>query len=106
MHATEKPSPEDAGSAEGGGRAIAELFTGDRQKVAWAWAAMWQKAQAGLGAQKIILSSDVAEAGSEDDRLAQLQTQTEGRRTRKGKAAKRRPAQGPPKALARFRSEN
>jgi hypothetical protein len=82
-------SPEDAGSAEGGGRAIAELFTGDRQKVAWAWAAMWQKAEASHGAQKIILSSDVAEAESEDDRLAQLQTQAEGRRTHKGKAAKR-----------------
>jgi hypothetical protein len=82
-------SPEDAGSAEGGGRAIAELFIGDRQKVAWAWAAMWQKAEVDLGAQKIILSSDIAEADSEDDRLAQLQTQTESRRTREGKAAKR-----------------
>jgi hypothetical protein len=88
-------SPEDVGSAEGGGRAIAELFTGDRQKLAWAWAAMWQKAEADQSAQKIILSSDVAEADSGNDRLAQLQAQTEGRRTRKGKPAKRSIGAGP-----------
>jgi len=81
-------SSEDAGSAAGGGRAISELFTGDRQKVAWAWAAMWQEAETGPGAQKIILSSDVGD-DDEDDRLAQLQMQSEGRRGRKGRRAKK-----------------
>jgi hypothetical protein len=82
-------SAEDVGSAEGGGRAIAELFSGDRQKVAWAWAAMWQKAEAGLGAQKIVLSSDVAGDDSKDDRLVQLRMQADTRRADKKKAAKK-----------------
>jgi len=86
-------SAEDIGSAEGGGRAIAELFDGDRQKVAWAWVAMWQKAESGLGAEKIVLSSDVDAEETTDDRLAQLRTQAEDRRTRKGKTAKK-PAAG------------
>lgn len=85
-------SAEDVGSAEGGGRAVAELFDGDRQKVAWAWAAMWQKAESGLGAQKIVLSSDVNTAEAGDDRLAQLRTQADDRRTNKRKTAKKRAA--------------
>ena len=82
-------SAEDVGSAEGGGRAIAELFDGDRQKVAWAWVAMWQKAESGLGAEKIVLSSDVDTDEAGDDRLAQLRTQADDRRTREGKTAKK-----------------
>jgi hypothetical protein len=74
-------SVEDLGSAEGGGRAIADLFGGDRQKVAWAWVAMWQKADDGTGAQRIALSSD-ATGVDEDDRLARLQTQADERRGR------------------------
>lgn len=82
-------SAEDLGTAEGGGRAISELFTGDRQKVAWAWVAMWQKAEAGLGAQKIVLSTDLDVTDEGNDRLAQLQTQAEKRRAAKGKAGKK-----------------
>lgn len=82
-------SAEDVGSAEGGGRAIAELFEGDRQKVAWAWVAMWQKAEAGLGVQKIVLSSDIDAGETGDDRLAQLRTQADDRRSRKRKSAKK-----------------
>lgn len=80
-------STEAVGSPEGGGRAIGELFGGDRQKVAWAWAAMWRKAEAGLGAQKIVLSSDVAGDEGEDDRLAALRTQGElrGGKSRRAK---------------------
>ena len=78
-------SAQDVGLAEGGGRAIAELFNGDRQKVAWAWVAMWLKAGSGLGAQKIVLSSDVDAAQAGDDRLTQLRTQADDRRTRKVK---------------------
>ena len=80
-------SAEDVGSAEGGGHAIAELFNGDRQKVAWAWVAMWLKAESGLGAQRIVLSSDVDTGQADDDRLTQLRTQADDRRTRKGKTA-------------------
>ncbi len=74
-------SVEDLGSAEGGGRAIADLFGGDRQKVAWAWVAMWQKADDGARAPRIQLSSDATEI-DEDDRLARLQTQADDRRSR------------------------
>jgi hypothetical protein len=74
-------SVEDVGSAEGGGRAIAELFGGDRQKVAWAWVAMWQKADDGTDAQRIALSSD-ATGIDEADRLARLKTQADERRRR------------------------
>jgi hypothetical protein len=82
-------SADDVGSAGGGGRAIAELFNGDRQKVAWAWVAMWLKADSGLGAQKLLLSSDVDTGEADDDRLTQLRTQADDRRTRKGKTAKK-----------------
>ena len=80
-------SAEDLGSAEGGGRSIAQLFTGDRQKVAWAWAAMWQKAEAGLTAQRVVLSSDLAADFGGDDRLERLRTQRDVRHARKGKKA-------------------
>ena len=76
----------DLGSADGGGRAIADLFGGDRQKVAWAWVAMWQKADDGERAQRIELSSDAREV-DEDDRLARLQTQADERRGRPHKTA-------------------
>ena len=82
-------SAEDVGSGEGGGHAIAELFNGDRQKVAWAWVAMWLKAESGLGAQKIVLSSDFDIGEGSDDRLTQLRTQADDRRTRKVKKARK-----------------
>jgi hypothetical protein len=77
-------SVEGIGAADAGGRAIAELFSGDRQKVAWAWAAMWQRAEAGPAAERIVLSSDVDE-DEVDDRLAQLRAQADDRRTKRQK---------------------
>ena len=82
-------SAEDVGSAEGGGRAIAELFSGDRQKVAWAWVTMWLKAGSGVGAPRIVLSSDVDTGDADEDRLTKLDTQATDRRTRKGKPARK-----------------
>ena len=55
--------------------------------------AMWLKAGSGLGAQKIALSSDVDTGQADDDRLTQLRTQADDRRTRKGKPA-RKPTAG------------
>jgi hypothetical protein len=81
-------SVEDLGSAEGGGRAIADLFGGDRQKVAWAWVAMWQKADDGERAQRIELSSDATEV--ENDHLVRLQTQADERRGRTRTTAKKK----------------
>ncbi|MDQ6775620.1 MAG: hypothetical protein M3071_05225 [Actinomycetota bacterium] len=78
-------SADAVGAADGGGRALAELFGGDRQKIAWAWSAMWQKAGAGVAAERIILSSDVSDDDSDADRLAQLQLQSEKRRGRNRK---------------------
>jgi hypothetical protein len=86
-------SAEDVGSADGGGRAIAELFSGDRQKVAWAWVAMWLKAASGVEAQKLVLSSDVDAEDANEDRLTKLHTQATDRRASKGKPAKK-PAAG------------
>lgn len=76
-------SVDDIGSADAGGRAIASLFSGDRQKVAWAWATMWQRAASGDAAGRIVLSTDSKKDAEEDDRLGKLQTQAETRR-RKG----------------------
>lgn len=78
------------GLAEAAGIAIASLFEGDRQKVAWAWASMWQRAEAGQTPAGVILS----EQGGEDDegataRLLRLQGEATGRRGRGGKAVGR-----------------
>ena len=63
---------------------------------------MWLKAESGLEAQKIVLSSDVDLGEAGDDRLTQLRTQADDRRTRKVKTAKksRRPARRPTAAAA------
>jgi hypothetical protein len=53
---------EAAGSSDGAGQAIASLFVGDRQKVAWAWAAMWQRAEAGREASGVFLSEEDEDA--------------------------------------------
>lgn len=77
------------GLAEGGGRAIADLFEGDKQKVAWAWAAMWVRAIEGLEAQQLMLSSDLVDEPEEEDRLIDLKNQTvqRGRRAPSKSAA-------------------
>jgi hypothetical protein len=45
----------DAEAPEAGGQAIASLFAGDRQKIAWAWAAVWRRVAAGEAVEKIVL---------------------------------------------------
>lgn len=74
-----------AATAEGAGRAIASLFTGDRQKVSWAWASMWQRAEAGLATAGVLLSQ---QGGAEDTgtaRLLRLKGQASDRRGRGAK---------------------
>lgn len=94
-------SADAVGAADGGGRALAELFTGDRQKAAWAWSAMWQKAGAGIAADRIILSSDVSDDDPDTERLAQLQLQSEKRRGRKSK----KPGTTPTKGSSKFKNQ-
>ncbi|WP_460683305.1 sacsin N-terminal ATP-binding-like domain-containing protein [Modestobacter lapidis] len=43
-----------------GGRAIASLFDGDRRKVAYAWAAMWSRAEAGERRRAMVLAEQEA----------------------------------------------
>jgi hypothetical protein len=75
------------GTADAGGRAIASLFSGDRQKVAWAWVSMWMRAGSGVAPEQILLSTDKTE--DEDDhgtqRLIRLQGQAKDRAARRGK---------------------
>ncbi len=80
-------SGDHAGAADAGGRAIASLFSGDQQKVAFAWGAMWQRAGAGVTADSIVLST--ATRGKEDEsseRLINLKAQASKRAKRKAKA--------------------
>lgn len=68
-------SLEDAGSPEAGGQAVASLFEGDRQKLAWAWASVWHKASQGAEPSQIILPSTRPEPAGTANRLSALQTQ-------------------------------
>lgn len=70
------------GLTEAGGRAIANLFEGDKQKVGWAWAAMWVRAIEGIASEELALSSDLAEEAEEENRLIDLKNQTGIRRGR------------------------
>jgi hypothetical protein len=72
-------SLDDAGDAQTGGQAIASLFSGDRQKVAWAWSSVWAKASAGQDEEQIVLPQLKAEATRGLDRLEQLKAQAEDR---------------------------
>lgn len=72
----------DVGSAQSGGRAIATLFDGDRQKLAWAWEVMWQRAENGEATERIVLSTDRKREEPGEDRLARLQEQSSERRIR------------------------
>ncbi len=72
-------SPDDLALAEGAGRAVASLFDGDRQKVAWAWASMWSKASSGVSASRIVIAHEDESDEDSTERLTRL----------KGQAAKR-----------------
>jgi hypothetical protein len=69
------------GTAEGAGRAIASLFAGDRQKVAWAWVSMWQRAASGQAPEQILLSTDRKGDGRDErtERLIRLQGEARAR---------------------------
>ena len=79
-------SAADAADSEAAGAAIAALFEGDRQKAAWAWAAVWPRAAAGEQAEGAILPKTRAERGNASDRLSQLAQQA-AKRTRSKKDA-------------------
>lgn len=83
-------SIDDIGDSQTGGQAIASVFGGDRQKVAWAWSAVWARATSGEDAERIVLPQLKADAPSTTARLTQLQSQAEARK-----------AQTPPKSLSR-----
>ncbi len=72
-------SEELAGLPDAGGRAIASLFNGDRQKVAWAWAAMWARAGEGETPDRLILPETDTDSDEPSDALVRLKAQTDKR---------------------------
>lgn len=80
-------SVDDLTSAEGAGAAVASLFSGDRQKVAWAWASIWPRAAAGEQAEGAVMPRTRAERGNGKERLEQLAKQA-AQRTKPKKGAK------------------
>ena len=80
--------PSEAGSVEGAGAAIASLFDGDRQKAAWAWAAIWPRAAAGEQAQGAVLPNTRAARGDGKERLNQLAKQAAYRKKDKPQSEK------------------
>jgi hypothetical protein len=73
-------APGVAGTSPGGGQAIASLFGGDRQKVAWAWASMWQMAEAGQESTRVVLSRDQKVEVKGTEALLRLKGQVSDRR--------------------------
>jgi hypothetical protein len=70
----------DAGTAEGAGMAVASLFGGDRQKAAWAWAAVWPRAVEGEQASGAVLPTTRAVRGGGKERLEKLAKQAAQRK--------------------------
>ncbi|MFC3784088.1 hypothetical protein GGR90_000738 [Sphingopyxis italica] len=64
-----------AGTAESGGAAVASLFDGDHQKAAWAWAAIWPRADNGERAVGAVLPKARAERSGGKERLDELARQ-------------------------------
>ncbi|MES0198875.1 hypothetical protein [Mesorhizobium sp. M0011] len=81
----------DLATAEGAGAAVASLFAGDRQKSAWAWAAVWPRAMAGEQAEGAVLPKTHADRGDAKERLEKLAKQAA---QRKGKTDKGEPKKG------------
>ena len=61
-------SDADLATAEGAGAAVASLFSGDRQKAAWAWASIWPRAAAGEQADGAVMPKTRAERGALHER--------------------------------------
>ena len=75
-------------TAEGAGAAVASLFSGDRQKAAWAWASVWPRAAAGEQAEGAVMPKARAERGNGKERLARLAKQA-AERTKPKKEGKK-----------------
>lgn len=90
-------SLDDAADAQTGGQAIASLFSGDRQKVAWAWSSVWAKASAEQNEEQIVLPQLKAQAARGIERLDQLKGQAEDRaKAKSGKGGTGSKPSGPP----------
>ena len=84
----------DLATAEGAGTAVASLFSGDRQKAAWAWASIWPRAAAGEQAEGAVMPKTRAERGDGKERLERLAKQA-AQRTKMKKGAKKNEAPKP-----------
>jgi hypothetical protein len=90
--------------AEGGGRAVAGLFTRDRRRVAQAWRTAWDEAEAGKRAADLVLASEQAAraaAQTEMDveaRTVAIREQIKSRQQRGASGASRPSKPEPPKA--------
>ena len=81
-------SMQGAEASEAGGQAIASLFTGDRQKLAWAWTSVWRRAGTREEVNQIILPSTKPQQVNTGVRLADLKAQSENRPIKKPKSPK------------------
>jgi hypothetical protein len=87
----------DAAETENGGEAIASLFSGDRQKIKWAWGAFWAQAEKGERAETIELPSMKPQAAADNsDRLVSLQNEARRRNSKLKPVASRGPSVGAP----------
>jgi hypothetical protein len=82
-------SPDDAGSAEAGGNAVASLFRGDRQKVSWAWTSMWSRAGDNIAPERIVLAEEEVDDGEGTQRLVDLKGQAQDRQDRRRRTGRR-----------------
>ena len=87
-------SAADLATAEDAGAAVASLFSGDRQKAAWAWASIWPRAAAGEQAEGAVMPKTRAERGDGKERLERLAKQA-AQRTKQKKGAKKSEAPEP-----------
>lgn len=81
-------SAAELATAEGAGTAVASLFSGDRQKAAWAWASIWPRAAAGEQAEGAVMPKTRAERGDGKERLERLAKQA-AQRAKPNKGAKK-----------------
>lgn len=100
-------SSADAATADGAGAAIASLFDGDRQKAAWAWAAVWPRALAGEQASGAEMPKTRAERGGGKERLEELGRQAAQRKktgdAKPGKVEPKKATRTPPVQVRKLR---
>ena len=97
----------DLPRADGGGRALASLFTGDRRRLAQAWRVAWDQAEAGRTAKALEPAQERAARKQEEieanieEELAALQARTADKRpptARKPRSEAAKSADGTPVA--------